>query len=98
MPRTNVQTSWANLEYKTFKILPKRVSRLLQASDCVCGALRDGLEYSSYGLIEPSYILSLKERFYRRTGNLFSYGLKFLHIQPKELGQLQTEYDWLKII
>jgi hypothetical protein len=65
--------------------------------------LKDGLEYSGYGLIEPSYILSLENRFYRRAGNLFSYGLKFLHIKPKrtqpqELEKLQSEYEWLKEI
>jgi len=98
VPQTQIKISWANLEYKKFRILPKRISRLLQASDSVCGALKDGLEYSGYGLIEPSYILSLKDRFYRREGNLFSYGLKFLHIQPRELEHLKNEYTWLKEI
>lgn len=95
MPPAQVHISWNNLEYKRFRILPKRKSRLLQASDCVCGALKDGLEYSGYGLIEPSYILSLESRFYRRAGNLFSYGLKFLHVTPRGLGELENEYGWL---
>lgn len=98
VPQSEVQISWDNLEYQNFKIIPKRVSRLMQASDSVCGALKDGLEYSGYGLIEPSYIISLKEHFYRRAGNLFSYGFKFLHIKPRELYTLKNEYKWLEII
>lgn len=97
-PQSEIQISWDNLEYQNFRIIPKQASRLMQASDCVCGALKDGLEYSGYGLIEPSYILSLKGRFYRRAGNIFSYGLKFLHIKPRELNKLKDEYEWLKTI
>ncbi len=98
IPRSEIKISWHNLEYNKFKIRPKRASRLLQASDCVCGALKDGLEYSGYGLIEPSYILSINDRFYRRGNNLFSYGLKFLHVKPGEIEQLKAEYEWLKKI
>jgi hypothetical protein len=98
IPQSEVKISWPNLEYRNFRILPKSKSRLLQASDCVCGALKDGLEYSGYGLIEPAYIMSLQARFYRRGGNLFSYGLKFLHIKPRELDTLKAEYEWLKTI
>ena len=95
-PPSQIQISWNNLEYDNFKIIPKKANRLMQASDCVCGAVSDGLEYSGYGLIEPSYILSLKEHFYRRSGNLFSYGFKFLHIKSIELNKLKDEYEWLK--
>jgi hypothetical protein len=97
-PPSEIKISWDNLEYENFKIIPKRSTRLMQASDCVCGAVMDGLEYSGYGLIEPGYILSLKDHFYRRSGNLFSYGLKFLHIKPSELDKLKGEYQWLKTI
>lgn len=97
-PPSEIQISWDNLESTNFRIIPKRSSRLMQASDSACGALSDGLEYSGYGLIEPSYIISLKSHFYRRFGNLFSYGLKFLHIKPSELYKLKEEYEWLKTI
>lgn len=96
MPPT--QISWPHVEYKQFIIRPKRLSRLLQATDCVCGALREGLEYSGYGFTEPRYIQSLGSRFYRRGGNLFSYGLKFLHGTPGIHTVLRNEYPWLKTI
>jgi hypothetical protein len=89
------QISWNNLDWKNFKIMQKRQSLLLQASDCVCGAANDGLEYSELGFIEPRYILNLCERFYRRGGNLFSYGFKFLHADDNELLNLKKEYEWL---
>ena len=97
IPTSEIQISWENLEYRNFRIVPKAVSRLMQASDCLWSTLKDGLEYSGYGLIEPSYILSLKNHFYRRA-DLFSYGLKFLHIKRKDYTTLKNEYEWLKTI
>lgn len=96
MPPTKI--SWNNLEYRRFKILPKKQSRLLQVADSLCGAVKDGLEYDGYGNIEPRYILSNADRLYRRNNNLFSYGLKFLHSNARILTDLQKEYDWLKTI
>lgn len=90
--------SWKNLEYRNFKIVPKKQSRLLQASDNICGAVYDGLEYDGYGNVEPRYVLSYADRFYRRKNNLFSYGLKFLHANVRTLADLQKEYNWLKKI
>ena len=60
--------------------------------------VRDGLEYDGYGFIEPSYVLSVESRFYRRGSNLFSYGLKFLHAEKGILQELKKEYDWLNKI
>ena len=89
--------SWDNLEWENFEVKPKSKSRLLQASDSVSGALSDGLEHTTLGNIEPRYILDLKGRFYRHSGRLFSYGLKFTHIPPWErLRALRREYEWLK--
>lgn len=96
MPPTRI--SWSNVEHKHFKILPKKNSRLLQATDCLCGAVKDALEYSGYGFVEPSYILSMGGRFYRHRGGLFSYGLKFLHANHNVLLDLKKEYEWLNKI
>jgi len=96
MPPT--QISWNNLEYRDFKILPKKQSRLLQASDNLCGAVKDGLEYDGYGNIEPRYVLTIADRLYRRNRNLFSYGLKFLHTNTTILADLKREYYWLNEI
>jgi hypothetical protein len=99
-PPTEVKISWDNLEYEDFRIIPKKQSRLLQAADCLCGTVKDGLEYSGYGFIEPAYALSVIARFYRRGGNLFSYGFKFLHANRKgsTLKDLKGEYEWLEKI
>lgn len=100
-PPEEIKISWNNLEYEYFRIVPKKASRLMQASDCVCGAISDGLEYSGYGLIEPNYILSIKDHFYRRGSSknrLFSYGFKFLHVKGDVLAQHGEEYNWLKTL
>ncbi|MBI2872042.1 MAG: DUF3800 domain-containing protein [Chloroflexi bacterium] len=92
------QVSWSHIDWKRFHILPKEKSRLLQAADQVCGAVSDALEYTRLGNNEPRYVLELKERFYRRNGNLFSYGLKFLHCKGSPLREYAAEYPWLKTI
>lgn len=92
------QISWGNVEYWDFRILPKKQSRLLQASDNLCGAIKDGLEYDGFGNVEPRYVQSFSSCFYRHRGKLFSYGFKFLHTNAEILEELKNEYEWLKII
>jgi len=96
VPPTKI--SWNNIEYQNFKIFPKNLKALLQASDNLCGAIKGGLEYDEYGNIEPRYVLSIGNRFYRRSGNLFSYGFKLLHANASILRDLKSEYEWLKRI
>jgi hypothetical protein len=98
LPPEDIKISWNHIETEKFKIKKKRNQRLLQAADCVCGSIKDGLEYSGYGFIEPRYILSLQERLYRRNRKLFSYGLKFLHSNATVLSELKREYEWLNMI
>lgn len=96
-----LQIKWDYLDWQNPAIIAKEKNRLLQAADCLCGALSDALEYTSLENIEPRYILTLKDRFFRRQGNLFSYGLKFLHIKGSKsdvLTQHGSEYQWLEII
>jgi hypothetical protein len=88
--------AWDYLDWENFRIIPKGKSRLLQVADLVCGALSDGFEYTELGNLEPRYILSMKNRFYKRRDNLFSYGLKFLHIKGDALACHGEEYCWLK--
>ena len=92
------EISWENLDWRNFEIIPKGENRMLQVADLVCGAISDGFEHTPLGNIEPRYILNLKDKFYRRGNNLFSYGLKFLHIQGDVLACHQGEYPWLKQI
>lgn len=99
IPPLNIE--WRCLDWQHIEIIAKEKSRMLQASDIVCGALSDALEYSKLGNIEPQYILKFQERFYRRGsgGNrLFSYGLKFSHIRGDPIVQHGDEYPWLKTI
>lgn len=89
--------SWDNVEYQNFKILPKHQRALLQATDNLCGAIKDGLEYDRYNNIEPRYVLSMGNRFYRHNDKIFSYGFKFLPSNASILS-LESEYEWLKRI
>jgi hypothetical protein len=96
-----LEIDWNYLYWQNPDIVSKEKSRLLQATDSVCGAVSDALEYTRLGNIEPSYLLLLKDRLYRRNSNLFSYGLKFLHVKGTKkdvLAQHKDEYPWLEII
>lgn len=92
------EIAWGNLDWKDFDVVTKGRSRLLQAADCLCGALSDALEWSPLGFVESRYVLSVADRFYRRNRNLFSYGLKFLHAKTQTLDSLRMEYEWLENI
>ncbi|NNJ84062.1 MAG: hypothetical protein HKP13_03865, partial [Gammaproteobacteria bacterium] len=50
----------------------------LQIADACIGACFAALEPNRYGMTDQSYITFLRERFYRRSGNLLSYGFKLL--------------------
>lgn len=91
----DVNIYWDHIDCQSFRMEQKAKSRLLQAVDCVCGAVSDALEYSQFGNLEPRYITTLAPRFYRSGGNLTSYGLKFLHANAGTLTELRQEYDWL---
>lgn len=84
---------WRAIDWNNFKVLPKHLSRWLQAADSYCGAISDGLEKNRFGNVEPSYIMALRDRIYRRRGNLFSYGLKFM--PTTALKKAKTDFDWL---
>lgn len=98
IPADAVTISWGNINYKSYRLLPKNQSELLQACDCITGAVKDALEFGRLGIVEPTYILKLQERLYRRGGNLFSYGFKFLHVKPRDMKQIKDEYEWLQTI
>lgn len=50
----------------------------LQIVDACIGACFAALEPNGYGMTDQSYVTFLRERFYRREGNLSSYGFKLL--------------------
>ena len=68
---------------------------LLQIADAVAGATANALE-RQYGVIEPSYLMNMKDRLYRRTDKLWGYGVKFMpHSASAVPVQLIAEYQWL---
>lgn len=87
---------WPAVDWRNFKIHPRGLSRWLQASDACCGAVFAALEPDRFGNIEDSYVLALKNIFYRRGSNVFSYGLKFMPTAARR-GAAET-YSWLEEI
>jgi len=76
----------------------KSQSNLIQLADCVCGAAYNAVEYK-YGVIEDSYLLMLKDKLYKRSGKVFSYGLKFMPHKSILIPQsLAGTYKWLNSI
>lgn len=64
----------------------------LQIADAYAGACFAAFEANALGMCDGSYIGFVRERFYRRNGNLFSYGLKIL---PHDCAdRLREGMDW----
>lgn len=73
----------------------KPQSNLLQLADCVCGAVHNAVEFK-YGVIEDSYLLTVKDKLYRRSGKVFGYGIKFMPHKSSLIPQLLSgTYKWL---
>ena len=76
----------------------KTQSNLLQLADSVCGAVQNAVEHK-YGVIEDSYLLTLKDKLYRRDGKVFGYGIKFMPHKSHLIPQLLAgTYKWLNSI
>jgi len=72
----------------------KSQSNLLQLADCVCGVVQNAVEHK-YSVIEDSYLLTLKDKLYRRSGKVFGYGLKFMPHKSALIPQsLAGTYKW----
>jgi hypothetical protein len=62
---------------RKIRLLQKRESEWAQAADWAVGAIFDALNPDEFGNVETRYLETLAPRIYR-SGNVFSYGLKFL--------------------
>lgn len=68
---------------------------LLQIADTVAGAITGGLE-RQYGVVEPSYILAMRNLLYKRKDKLWGYGIKFMPHEASAIPvQLIPTYQWL---
>lgn len=76
------------------KILNKSQSKNLQLSDAITSSLFKALEFNSMGLIEESYITTLRPYIYNNKENYHSYGMKFFPKKSSEK-ELISKYSWL---
>jgi hypothetical protein len=72
--------------------------KLLQVSDICNSSCFNAFEFDQYGYYDERYLLGLSNKIYRRKGNLFSYGLKFLPGNLHQSAELIQTYPWLKKI
>jgi hypothetical protein len=75
-----------------------KLLKLLQVSDICNSSCFNALEFDQYGYYDERYLLGLSNKIYRRKGNLFSYGLKFLPGNLHQSAELLQNYPWLKKI
>ena len=60
------------------RVVQNKQRKLLQAADAVASGLYNGLEPNVYGDVETAYIQKIKDKFWRRDGKLYDYGIKLL--------------------
>lgn len=82
----------ASIDWENYGIVPKHKSKALQLADNCCGMVWDGLTTDRYGNPHPEHALNIAGKFYRRSGKLFSYGLKFM---PENGMKYIPEFPWL---
>ncbi|MEM5777678.1 MAG: DUF3800 domain-containing protein [Candidatus Aenigmatarchaeota archaeon] len=88
------QIKWPVL--KDFKIFESIQRKMLQFADVCAGSLSEALEKDDYGYYDERFVITLKDKLYRRKGNLLSYGLK---IFPNEfINKYLNEYEWINKI
>lgn len=66
----------------------------LQIADAMVGACFNALEPNNYGMTDQAYMPYLRDRFYRRNGNLLSYGFKLLPHDAAD--SIANENDWIR--
>jgi len=76
-----------------YKVANKNEFKNLQIADCLVGSVFAALEKDNYGFVEDAYIKILNPYFYKRKGNLFSYGLKLIPDATKPA--MQEKYPWI---
>jgi hypothetical protein len=72
--------------------------KLLQVADICNSSCFNAFEFDQYGYYDERFLLGLSGKIYRRTGNIFSYGLKFLPGNLHQSEELLQTYPWLKKI
>lgn len=72
----------------------KQDRKNLQIADAMLGACFAALEPNSYGMTDQSYLPYIKDRFYRRNGNLLSYGFKLLPHDTAD--RIANEHEWFR--
>lgn len=70
--------------------------KLLQVADICVSACFNALEVDQYGYCEERYLLKLWDKIYRRNGNLFSYGFKFLPSDLHLSQEIIQKYSWIR--
>ncbi len=72
----------------------KQERKNLQIADAMLGACFTALEPNTYGMTDQSYLPYIRERFYRRNGNLLSYGFKLLPHDAAD--DIIDRNDWIR--
>lgn len=82
--------------HKDFDVFESYKRKMLQFADACASSLAEALNKDSFGYYEDRYVLTLKDKLYRRKRNLLSYGLKLF---PSEnLKKYIKEYPWINAI
>lgn len=76
---------------------PKADKKMLQIADIAAGACYAALAEDRLGQTEPSYILALRNRIYRRNGEVFGYGFKVFPDTPLYLAAVHPDkFGWME--
>jgi uncharacterized protein YfkK (UPF0435 family) len=79
----------------SFEVKPAWQKKMLQFVDCCGGALQEALEKDKFGYTDDRFIMTLKDKLYRHSNKLFSYGIKLFPSEISYIEKYIKEYPWL---
>lgn len=79
--------------FGVFEMLQKK---MLQFADACASSLGEAFNKDKYGYYDERFVLTLKDKLYRRKGNLLSYGLKLF--PTENIAKYLRNYPWIEQI
>lgn len=81
---------------RNFDVFQTGQKKMLQFADACASSLGEAFNKDEYGYYDERFVLTLKDKLYRRKGKLLSYGLKLF---PSEnLDKYLRSYPWINQI
>ena len=92
----NNDIKWPVIDTELIEIAPHSAYDGLQIADSIASATAKALEFTCHSLTEHRYMKMLRNKFWKRSGKHFPYGLKFIPTSDQKFGMNEPRLHWLR--